>query len=66
MDGQFFGDPSDFTDVQLVHSTRPGKRLQKTNWKDPPCEKWENPLFHIFNSYVKLPEGTFYLLLLNR
>ena len=26
-------------------STRPGKRLQKTNWKGPPCYEWENSLF---------------------
>ena len=27
-----------FPPQNVADSTRPGKRLQKTNWKDPPCD----------------------------
>ena len=32
-------------------ATRPGKRLQKTNWKDPPCYSWENQLFRLGHGF---------------
>ena len=36
----------------LVGCTRPGKRLQKTNWKIHPClEKWVNPLFRLGHGF---------------
>ena len=34
-----------------------GKRLQKTNWKDPPLRGKFTISMAMFNSYVKLPEG---------
>ena len=41
--------------------TRPGKRLQKTNWKIGPFSSWENQLLMlfmaIFNSYVTNYQG---------
>ena len=39
--------------------TRPGKRLQQTNWKDPPLLMGQSTISVVmFNSYVKLPEGS--------
>ena len=41
-------------------STRPGQRVNVTNWKDPPCYEWLNPLFrlgHVQKQTVSLPEG---------
>ena len=40
----------------LKWPTRPGKRLQKTNWKDPPFLMGKSTIsMAMFNTYVKLP-----------
>ena len=37
---RFFASPP-WSEQPVISCTRPGKLLQKTNWKDPPCS-WEN------------------------
>ena len=46
-----------FSFLNMFNSTRPGKRLHNTNWKDPPFYSWENPRtfdWVIFNSYLNI------------
>ena len=45
-----------WTGGSSLGGTRPGKRLQKTNWKDPPFLVGKSTIsMAMFNSYVKLP-----------